>query len=46
MVSAIWLVVAASLGLCLGIVMFAVMTMAADQPEEPLDDRRPTEALM
>ena len=29
-----WIVVAASLGLCAGIVLFAVLTMASDRDDE------------
>lgn len=38
MVSAIWLVVAAGVGLCLGMVLFAVLTVAAEHDVERMDE--------
>jgi hypothetical protein len=46
MISAIWVVVAGSVGLCLGIVLFAVMTMAADKPPQRIPEEHGPEVLV
>jgi len=43
MVSAWWLVVAASLGFCVGFLLVAALTMIRDDDDSQLDDHRATD---
>ena len=38
-VSVWWVVAAAAIGVCVGIVLFAVLTMAADRDPDAIDER-------